>query len=78
MNINELHGILSRMIKNGHGDELVVLSSDPEGNSYLRLSEVNKPRMMWDTGYELEPISDEYDDDFDEEETGVMAVILYP
>lgn len=80
MLVSELIEQLHRMSP----DSPVLLSSDPEGNVFRQLSDVDGPYLVKELGYEIDVMStdpNEYDSDEDYEaimENSIQAVILWP
>lgn len=60
MNVRELHARLGQLLEEGHGDLLVLMSEDPEGNSFMETHQVTGPRVYEGTYY-FDPVW--FDDD---------------
>jgi hypothetical protein len=74
MNVGELKVALE-----GLDDELeVYLSSDEEGNSHHRLTEVDSESFVSDTGWEVEAVNPVDIPEFYDPEDVTRAVILWP
>jgi len=67
MNVQELHAKLSELLEGGFGELPVLLSSDPEGNSYMESHQIAGPRI-YEGHYYFEPV---YDWDTDEPVTEI-------
>lgn len=55
MNVRELHAELTALIEKGHGELLVLVSEDPEGNSFMETHQVTGP-IVYEGTYYFEPV----------------------